>query len=62
MTGFFDKIVKIWFIDGKFIYKLDNFLVIIFGICYVLRNKIVWVVGGIFYVSLFDFKLGDNVS
>lgn len=62
MTGSFDKTVKIWSIDGKFTHKLDNFLATISGICYVPRNKTVWVAGGTSYASLFDPKSGDNVS
>ncbi|KAK3098170.1 hypothetical protein FSP39_016842 [Pinctada imbricata] len=62
MTGSFDKTVKIWSIDGKFIVKLDNFLSTVTGICYVPRNKTVWVAGGTSYASLFDPKSGDNVS
>jgi WD40 repeat protein len=61
MTGSFDKTVKIWSIDGKFTHKLDNFLATISGICYVPRNKTVWVAGGTSYASLFDPKSGDNV-
>ena len=62
MTGSFDKTVKIWSVDGKFIVKLDNFLSTVSGICYVPRNKTVWVAGGTSYASLFDPKSGDNVS
>ncbi|KAJ8303914.1 hypothetical protein KUTeg_017497 [Tegillarca granosa] len=62
LTGSFDKTVKIWSVDGKPIHKLDNFLSTVSGICYVPRNKTVWVAGGTSYASLFDPKSGDNVS
>jgi len=62
LTGSFDKSVKIWTADGKPVHKLDNFLSTVSGICYVPRNKTVWVAGGSSYASLFDPKSGDNVS
>ncbi|XP_050413765.1 uncharacterized WD repeat-containing protein alr3466 [Patella vulgata] len=62
LTGSFDKSVKIWSVDGKFVHKLDNFISTVSGICYIPRNKIVWVAGGTSYASLFDPKSGDNVS
>ena len=62
MTGSFDKSVKIWTADGKPVHKLDNFISTVSGICYVPRNKTVWVAGGTSYASLFDPKSGDNVS
>lgn len=62
LTGSFDKSVKIWSVDGKPVHKLDNFLSTVSGICYVPRNKTVWVAGGTSYASLFDPKSGDNVS
>ncbi|WAQ99882.1 MHCKB-like protein [Mya arenaria] len=62
LTGSFDKSVKIWTADGKPVHKLDNFISTVSGICYVPRNKTVWVAGGSSYASLFDPKSGDNVS
>lgn len=62
LTGSFDKSVKIWTADGKPVHKLDNFISTVSGICYVPRNKTVWVAGGTSYASLFDPKSGDNVS
>ncbi|KAL5004688.1 hypothetical protein ScPMuIL_018144 [Solemya velum] len=62
LTGSFDKTVKIWSLDGKPVHKLDNFFNTVSGICYVPRNKTVWVAGGTSYASLFDPKSGDNVS
>jgi len=62
LTGSFDKSVKIWTADGKLVHKLDNFISTVSGICYVPRNKTVWVAGGTSYASLFDPKSGDNVG
>ena len=62
LTGSFDKSMKIWSVDGKLVHKLDNFLGTVTGICYVPRNKTVWVAGGAPYAWLYDPKSGDNVS
>ncbi|KAH3833025.1 hypothetical protein DPMN_106327 [Dreissena polymorpha] len=62
LTGSFDKSMKIWTADGKPVHKLDNFISTVSGICYVPRNKTVWVAGGTSYASLFDPKSGENVS
>ncbi|KAL3866299.1 hypothetical protein ACJMK2_043606 [Sinanodonta woodiana] len=62
LTGSFDKSVKIWSADGKNVYTLDKFLSTVSGICYVPRNKTVWVAGGSSYASLYDPKSRENVS
>ena len=54
--------MKIWSIDGKLVHKMDNFLGTVTGLCYIPRNKTVWVAGGAPYAWLYDPKSGDNVS
>ena len=61
ITGSFDKTAKIWSVDGKLVHRLDNFMATVSGICYVPRNKTVWVAGGTSYATLFDPKSGDKV-
>ena len=62
ITGGFDKTVKIWSVDGKLIHRLEGFLNTISGVCYVPRNKTVWVASGNSNAQLYDPKSGDNVS
>ncbi|KAK7116215.1 uncharacterized WD repeat-containing protein alr3466-like [Littorina saxatilis] len=62
MSGSFDKCMKMWTVDGKLVHKLDNFFGTVTGLCYVPRNKTVWVAGGASYAWQYDPKSGDNVS
>ena len=43
------------------VHKLEGFLSTITGMCYVPRNKTIWVAGGTAYAYQFDPKSGDNV-
>ncbi|XP_071170422.1 uncharacterized protein [Mytilus edulis] len=62
ITGSFDKTAKIWTVDLDLVHRLDNFMATVSGICYVPRNKTLWVAGGTSYATLFDPKSGDKVS
>ncbi|XP_071959328.1 uncharacterized protein [Antedon mediterranea] len=62
ITGSFDKVVKIWSQDGKLTHRLDGFISTVTDICYVPKNKTLWVAGGSPIASLFDPKSGENVS
>ncbi|PVD20095.1 hypothetical protein C0Q70_20589 [Pomacea canaliculata] len=62
VTGSYDKTVKIWTAEGKLIHKLDNFPSSVTGVCYIPRNKTLWVASGASYAWLYDPKSGDNVS
>jgi len=62
ITGAFDKTVKLWSTDGKLMHRLEGFLNTITGVCYVPRNKTIWVASGGSNAQLFDPKSGDNVS
>ena len=62
ITGAFDKTVKIWSVDGKLVHRLEGFLNTITGVCYVPRNKTLWVASGHSNAQLYDPKSGDNVS
>ncbi|KAF6030822.1 hypothetical protein EB796_010866 [Bugula neritina] len=62
ITGSFDKTVKIWSVDGKLIHRLEGFLSTVTGVCYVPRNKTVWIASGSSNAQLYDPKSGDNIS
>ena len=62
ITGAFDKTVKIWSVDGKLVHRLEGFLSTVTGVCYVPRNKTLWVASGHSNAQLYDPKSGDNVS
>ncbi|XP_077985512.1 uncharacterized protein LOC144440123 [Glandiceps talaboti] len=62
LTGSFDKVVKIWSQDGQLTHRLDGFLATITGLCYVPRNKTVWIASGSSVASMYDPKSGENVS
>ncbi|XP_030834052.1 uncharacterized protein LOC752732 [Strongylocentrotus purpuratus] len=63
VTGSFDKVVKIWSQDGKLTHRLDGFLGTINDLCYVPKNKTLWISSGTSPVAaLYDPKCGENVS
>eukprot|EP00057_Strongylocentrotus_purpuratus_P012638 XP_011667112.1 PREDICTED: uncharacterized protein LOC100891227 [Strongylocentrotus purpuratus] len=62
VTGSFDKVVKIWSQDGKLTHRLDGFLGTINDLCYVPKNKTLWISSGTSPVAaLYDPKCGENV-
>ena len=62
VTGSFDKSVKIWTSEAKLIHKLDGFSSSVLGLCYVPRNRTLWVAGGAQRAQLYDPRSGDDVS
>ncbi|XP_071842800.1 uncharacterized protein [Apostichopus japonicus] len=62
ITGSFDKVVKIWSVDGKLTHRLDGFLATISDIVYVPDIKTVWVASGSPVATVYDPKSGENVS
>ncbi|KAJ8034301.1 Nuclear distribution protein nudF [Holothuria leucospilota] len=62
ITGSFDKVVKIWSVDGKLTHRLDGFLSTISDIVYVPNIKTVWIASGSPVASVYDPKSGENVS
>ncbi|XP_022092949.1 uncharacterized protein LOC110980503 [Acanthaster planci] len=62
VTGSFDKVVKIWSQDGKLTHRLDGFLSTITDLCYVPKNKTLWIASGLPTATLYDPKSGENVT
>ncbi|PIK45764.1 hypothetical protein BSL78_17369 [Apostichopus japonicus] len=60
ITGSFDKVVKIWSVDGKLTHRLDGFLATISDIVYVPDIKTVWVASGSPVATVYDPKSGEN--
>lgn len=60
-TGSFDKSLKIWSLDGKLIHKLDNFLGTVTSVCFIPRNKTIWVAAGASYAWMYDPVSGEDV-
>jgi WD40 repeat protein len=63
ITGAFDHIVKVWSPECKLIHRVtDQSFSVITGLCYVPRNKTVWVSSGNELILIFEPKSGENVS
>ncbi|PAA50054.1 hypothetical protein BOX15_Mlig018091g2, partial [Macrostomum lignano] len=62
ITSAFDKCVKVWTTDGKLVHRLDDFASPVTGICFIARNKTIWVAAGYHFAFIYEPKSGENVS
>ncbi|CAF0968850.1 unnamed protein product [Adineta ricciae] len=62
MTGSFDKTAKVWSLDGKLLYKFNDFTHAVTGLTFVSVTKTVWIAAGQHYAEVIDPKSGESVS
>jgi WD40 repeat protein len=61
-TGSFDKTLKVWTGDGKFVHRFDGFISCVTGVCYLPKMKIVCFVAGTSSAFMYDPKSGEDVT
>jgi len=61
-TGSFDKTLKVWTGDGKFVHKFDGFISCVTGVSYLPKMKIVCFVAGTSSAFMYDPKSGEDVT
>lgn len=62
ITGSFDRIVKLWSLDGNLLQRFDGFSDTITSICYVLPTQTLWIASNSSSPIVFDPRSGINVS
>ncbi|KAJ3240215.1 hypothetical protein HDU81_004352 [Chytriomyces hyalinus] len=62
ITGSFDRIVKLWSLDGNLLQRFDGFGDTITSICYVLPTQTLWITANSQTPIVFDPRSGINVS
>ncbi|KAI9199249.1 WD40-repeat-containing domain protein [Polychytrium aggregatum] len=62
ITGAFDKIVKLWSLDGNLLQKFDGFSDTINSVCYVIPTQTLWITASSSCPVVFDPRSGINVS
>ncbi|ORY40968.1 WD40 repeat-like protein [Rhizoclosmatium globosum] len=62
ITGSFDRIVKLWSLDGNLLQRFDGFSDTITSICYVLPTQTLWITANSPAPVVFDPRSGINVS
>ncbi|KAJ3043664.1 hypothetical protein HDV00_004437 [Rhizophlyctis rosea] len=62
ITGSFDRMVKLWSLDGNLLQRFDGFSDTITSVCYVIPTQTLWVTAGSTIPIVFDPRSGVNVS
>ncbi|KAI9348234.1 quinon protein alcohol dehydrogenase-like superfamily [Obelidium mucronatum] len=62
ITGSFDRIVKLWSLDGNLLQRFDGFSDTITSICYVLPTQTLWITANSTAPVVYDPRSGINVS
>ncbi|KAI8611101.1 WD40-repeat-containing domain protein [Chytriomyces sp. MP71] len=62
ITGSFDRIVKLWSLDGSLLQRFDGFSDTITSICYVLPTQTLWITANSHTPIVYDPRSGINVS
>ncbi len=61
VTGCYDRVLRIWNLEGKMIQKIECFMEPISSLCFVARTETIWVAAGTAFAYVIDLKTGDNV-
>ncbi|KAI8908490.1 WD40-repeat-containing domain protein [Gorgonomyces haynaldii] len=62
ITGSFDRVVKLWSLDGNLMQRFDGFANIISSCCYVVPSQTLWVTANSSIPLVYDPRSGINVS
>ncbi|KAI8810660.1 WD40-repeat-containing domain protein [Cladochytrium replicatum] len=62
ITGSFDRIVKLWSLDGNLLQRFDGFSDTITSLCYVLPTQTLWITAMSSVPIVYDPRSGVNVS
>ncbi|KAH9247138.1 hypothetical protein BASA81_015281 [Batrachochytrium salamandrivorans] len=62
ITGSFDRVVKLWSLDGNLIQRFDGFSDTISSLCYVVPTQTLWVTANSAIPVIYDPRSGVNVS
>jgi WD40 repeat protein len=62
ITGSFDRVVKLWSLDGNLMQRFDGFAQIISSVCYVVPSQTLWVSASSPVPIIYDPRSGINVS
>eukprot|EP01135_Chromosphaera_perkinsii_P010375 Nk52_evm47s2118 gene=Nk52_evmTU47s2118 len=62
MTGSFDRVVKIWSLDGNLLQRIDGMNDTVTDLCYVPTTHTLWVTASSTQPSVYDPRTGANVS
>ncbi|KAJ3330631.1 DExD/H-box ATP-dependent RNA helicase dhh1 [Blyttiomyces sp. JEL0837] len=62
ITGSFDRVVKLWSLDGNLLQRFDGFIDTITSVCYVLPTQTLWITASSSAPIVYDPRSGINVS
>lgn len=62
ISGAFDRVVKIWSLDGNLLHRFDGFTQIISSVCYVVPTQTLWIAAASSAPIVYDPRSGINVS
>ncbi|OAJ36383.1 hypothetical protein BDEG_20563 [Batrachochytrium dendrobatidis JEL423] len=62
ITGSFDRVVKLWSLDGNLMQRFDGFSDTITSLCYVVPTQTLWVTANSSIPVVYDPRSGINVS
>ncbi|KAJ3086653.1 hypothetical protein HK100_008637, partial [Physocladia obscura] len=62
ITGSFDRIVKLWSLEGNLLQRFDGFSDTITSICYVMPTQTLWITANSSTPIVYDPRSGINVS
>ncbi|KAJ3217607.1 hypothetical protein HDU67_007549 [Dinochytrium kinnereticum] len=62
ITGSFDRVVKLWSLDGNLLQRFDGFSDTITSVCYVLPTQTLWITSSSPSPIVYDPRSGINVS